>query len=748
MSRLFAAALAVLCPVLSLVVLCPVAFAQRAPYLQRLTSSEVTIVWRDAVASGAVCWGTEQDALTERVTATTVGTQHEALIEGLAPLTEYYYATTDGACPGEALPNDRFTTAPLAGSQDPFRVWVVGDSGTGGARQAEVRDAMLAYVGPSRPDLYVHVGDMAYSDGTTEQFTDNFFGMYSGVLRNTVCYPAIGNHEGNSSDSALETGPYYEAYVLPTDGRAGGLPSGTEAYYAFDHGNVHFIVLDSHDSPREPDGAMLTWMAADLAATDAQWLVAYWHHPAYTKGSHDSDDETQLIQMRENALPILESYGVDLVLAGHSHIYERSFLVRGAYDTPTTAAGFIVDGGDGWLRGNGPYDANQGTVYVTAGHGGAGISGPGNHPLMAITEWEQGSVILDVNGPSLTLRNIRRDGVVSDEMTLLKGQDDAVVLVSPRGGESVPAGDPLPVRWIAPDDTTQLNVEMSVDGGNNWFSVAAGTSNDGVYEFATPLVQTDTARVRVSDADRPERVSSSGDFSLVGSRDVDVIRFGGLWEYHDAEDSPPSDWAESTGGWPTGNAELGYGDGDEVTELLDTNPNVATVYFRRAIAVTGTVTRAELEVVYDDGVAVFVNGIEVLSQNIDGLAHSDYASARSDDDAVASGSVDGALFEEGQNIIAVVVKQASASSSDLSFDLKLRLSLERDLPFPDGSVVFPDGGEIFRDAATRPPVIAVEPSGCACSVTSGQRAIGTLPTLLWLFAFRRRRRGLPAAGER
>ncbi len=174
------------------------------------------------------------------------------------------------------------------------------------------------------------------------------------MLRRTPVFPAIGNHEGTLSDAASQTGPYYEAYVVPTDGRAGGVPSGTEAYYAYDWGDVHFVVLDSHESPRAVGGAMLRWLDADLASTSATWIVCYFHHPPYTDGTHDSDTESQLVDMRENALPILEAHGVDLVLAGHSHIYERSHLLRGAYETPTTTAG-IVDHGDGRIEGDGPY---------------------------------------------------------------------------------------------------------------------------------------------------------------------------------------------------------------------------------------------------------------------------------------------------------------------------------------------------------------------------------------------------------
>ncbi len=131
--------------------------------------------------------------------------------------------------------------------------------------------------------------------------------------------------------------------------------------------------------------------------------------------------------MREDVLPILEAAGVDLVLSGHSHIYERSFLVDGAYDTPTTALGHIVDSGDGRVSGDGPYlkssglQANDGAVYVVAGHGGRSLGGSANHPLMFFSELEYGSCLFSVDRNVLSLRNVRDDGVVSDRFTMVKG---------------------------------------------------------------------------------------------------------------------------------------------------------------------------------------------------------------------------------------------------------------------------------------------------------------------------------------
>src|SRR5688572_25498648 len=99
---------------------------------------------------------------------------------------------------------------------------------------------------------------------------------------------------------------------------------------------------------------MLTWLENDLAATVQPWIIAFWHHPPYTKGSHNSDTESDLIQMRQNALPILENYGVDLVLSGHSHSYERSYFIDGHYGLSGTFSSMHqIDSGDGRVSGDG-----------------------------------------------------------------------------------------------------------------------------------------------------------------------------------------------------------------------------------------------------------------------------------------------------------------------------------------------------------------------------------------------------------
>jgi len=675
----------------------------RAPYLQRVTPDEVTVVWRAAGDPPAgVCFGEAPDRLDTLAMGTATdaggGVRHvEVTIEGLPAGTRRHYAVGHDACPPPSAgdPAHHFTTAPPAGDATPFRFWLVGDSGTGGSAQRRVFDSMRDWVGDEPPDLFVHVGDMAYSDGTTSEFDSNFYAVYAPLLSTTPVWPAIGNHEGHTSDSGSESGPYYDGYVLPRDGRAGGVPSGTEAYYAFDWSNVHFIVLDSYDSPRDESGPMVRWLEMDLAATTQPWIVAFWHHPPYTDGSHE-DDESALEDMRRQVLPALEAGGVDLVLGGHSHIYERSYLLQGGYHAGLPGPGAvaaIVDPGDGRPDGDGAYRATEGALYVVAGHGGTGVSGAGEHPLMAFTELDHGSCLIDVAGDVLTLRNLRDDGVITDEVMLVRG--DGLFVAAPSGDTHL-AGSDVDVVWTSVGASSgEVRVEYSLDDGATWATVVERTEDDGHHVWSTPRYETTVGRVRVTDASDPDRQGTSPrPFALSAEADVRLVEPGSTWEYHDGPDAPPADWATTTGGWPSGPAQLGYGDGDEATVLRDEDPNIPSVYFRRALTIDGELSGLVATVTYDDAFALLVDGEVVGGVNVDdGLDHETFASASSDDDAVATVDIDASRLGPGEHVIGVIVKQSSGTSSDVSFDLSLSGRVRVDVdPLPDGGTPSLDAG--------------------------------------------------------
>ena len=408
----------------------------RGPYLQMGTSSSMVVRWRTSASSDSrVCYGSAPDNLFPCVDVGNQTTEHSVTVSGLTPDTRYYYSvgtTIETLAGGD--PDHFFFTLPVPGTSQQTRVWVLGDSGTADTNAEAVRDAYLAFTGTRYTDVWLMLGDNAYPIGTDDDYQAAVFETYPTVLRQTVLWPSFGNHDAYSANAPTETGPYFDIFSLPTKAEAGGLASGTEAYYSFDYGNIHFVVLDSYQSSKSPTGPMMTWLKNDLASNKQPWTIAYWHHPPYSKRGEDSDTANHDTGMRKNALPILEAGGVDLVLAGHSHAYERSFLMNGHYGTSDTfTESMKKDGGDGRVDGTGEYqkstlesNPNEGTVYVVAGSSGQVGHRSLNHPAMFISLNVLGSMVLDVNGSRLDAMFLDSTGVIRDYFSIVKNGAEAL----------------------------------------------------------------------------------------------------------------------------------------------------------------------------------------------------------------------------------------------------------------------------------------------------------------------------------
>ena len=415
----------------------------RGPVLQLGTPASMTVEWRtNAATTGRVWFGPLPGAPNASVDEASAGTSHSVTLTGLQPGTSYGYAVGHTGGPGGTIlaggSELRFTTPPLAGAPAPLRLWAVGDSGTATPQAAAVRDAFLAW-NRGAPDDWLMLGDNAYDTGNAGESQAAIFDGFATVLRQSVLWPARGNHDQNAT-------VYFGGFHLPAAAEAGGVASGSEAYYSFDRANAHFACLDSFGSDRSVGGPMWTWLQCDLAASTSEWLIAYWHHPPYTKGSHDSDVDPELVEMRENFLPLLEAAGVDLVLCGHSHAYERSALIDGHYGLSTSfSATNVVQGGDGQPAGDGAYvkpaGPHEGTVYVVAGCAAKSAGGTLDHPALPTTAVVLGSVVLDIDGSQLDETLLDDAGQVVDSFRLVHSTPVAWSNVG--GGLAAPGGEPV-----------------------------------------------------------------------------------------------------------------------------------------------------------------------------------------------------------------------------------------------------------------------------------------------------------------
>ena len=480
----------------------------RGPYLQMGTPNSTIVRWRTNVATNSrVSIGTTQGSLTSNTDDASLTTEHEVIVSNLSPATKYFYSVgsqTQTLAGNDA--NHYFVTAPLAGTTSQTRIWVLGDSGTANANAQAVRNAYLNFTGATHTNLWLMLGDNAYENGTDSEYQAAVFDMYPSMLRQSVLWPALGNHDTAQSSNPPASLPYFAMFTLPTAAQAGGIASGTEKYYSFDYANIHFICLDSMTSDRSANGPMATWLRADLASTTRQWTIAFWHHPPYSKGSHDSDTDPILAQMRQNILPILEDAGVDLVLAGHSHSYERSFLIDSHYGVSSTfTTAMKKDGGSGRIDGSGAYNkptlgpgVHEGAVYAVAGSSGQIAGGTLNHPAMFISLNNLGSMVLDVNGDTLDAKFLRENGAIADYFRIVKGAIAPVVPAAPSNLVATTfSSSQINLSWT--DNANNENgfkVEQSTDGTT--FTQVALLGSNAVSYSATGLTASTTYFYRVA----------------------------------------------------------------------------------------------------------------------------------------------------------------------------------------------------------------------------------------------------------
>ncbi|BCU79784.1 Ig-like domain-containing protein [Luteolibacter sp. LG18] len=516
---------------------------QRGPYLNMANQNSIVVRWRSSQSViGRVRYGLTPDALTLSTDEASAKTDHEIRLTGLTPYTRYYYSvgssqdaltpesaeTTSFKPTGSPLPTAAdytFRTSPVPGTAVDTRIWVVGDCGRGTQIQANGREAYYTFAGSRVPDLNLQLGDNAYNSGTDTEYQTGYFNMYADYFRKMPQWSTLGNHDANNgSTSTTANFPYFDMFTFPKAAECGGVASGTEHYYSFDYGNVHMICLDSQASDTtvdnaattgvNEDGPMAAWLRQDLASTTATWIIAFWHHPPYSKGSHDSDSETQMVNMRTRFNPILEQGGVDLVFVGHSHNYERSFLIDGHYGTSgtitsgmkknagngsvtgittgasgvirqapnftatATTAGTVIPGDGAYVKPlTGPRD-HFGTVYNTAGMSGLADAGSINHAAMYISYNTVGTVNIDVNGTTLKATYVQSGGATPDNFTIIKK------------GAADTDGDGIPDEYELANGLNRYSDDASstkdADGVSNFLQFAFGL-NASVTGDTTPI---------------------------------------------------------------------------------------------------------------------------------------------------------------------------------------------------------------------------------------------------------------------
>lgn len=446
----------------------------RAPYLQRVGQDSALVAFRlDEGCTPEVHYGI-QGTVDQVARSGEGGRIHAIELKNLQPGTEYTYEVE--AC-GTRTPLKHFRTAPPADTRHVHFV-AVGDFGTGGNRERDVAASMLA----RQPELFIALGDNAYEAGTETELQHNLFEPLADLISEVPFFPVSGNHEYVTNQAQ----PYLDNLYLPTS------PSGGERYYSFDWGFVHFVGLDSNcavglaSNDRCTLAAQRAWLEQDLAQSQAPWKIVYMHHPPWSSGEHGS----QLTVRREFG-PLFEKYGVDLVLTGHDHNYERSKPMIG----DRVAAG-----------------AEKGIPYLVVGGGGANL----REFATSKPEWSvlrnnsaYGFLDVDVTEGTLSAKLLTLDGSVLDSFTLTKQLPPEPPKAFPVVVEGQRGTAPLQTLFRAELPSSALNVRWDFGDG------ATGEGAQVKHLYSQPGQYTVTA------------TASGGSTSLTSTTQVTVSASSG-----------------------------------------------------------------------------------------------------------------------------------------------------------------------------------------------------------------------------
>jgi hypothetical protein len=307
---------------------------------------------------------------------------HHARITGLNPATDYLYEVlADGAPPVQGS----FTTAPTG--RVPFRFTSVGDlatPNTAWSKSSLNAATTVQQVQQFNPLFHLHNGDLSYANvnqSSQPQVWADFMNNIQSAATHIPWMTALGNHESEWANGPLGYASYQTRFALPLDGSPVAGWQGN--WYSFQVGSALFVSLDANDphyandGSDNPDntaqalyihgysnGAQAAWLEQTLAAAhrnpSIDWIIAFFHQPIISSSSSGAGGD---LGIRQAFLPAIDAYGVDLVLTGHDHDYERSYLVRGT-DPGTALRPTVVS------QSLNTIDASKGAVHMVIGGGG------------------------------------------------------------------------------------------------------------------------------------------------------------------------------------------------------------------------------------------------------------------------------------------------------------------------------------------------------------------------------------------
>ena len=258
----------------------------------------------------------------------------------------------------------------ISESQGTFRFAVIGDTGTGGSGEYQVAQKLTDSVKEFPFGLVLMLGDNIYGGETPSDFRKKFEKPYQGLLAAGVkFYPTLGNHD--EPPRQIDYKPFN---------------MGGKRYYSFKpKADIRFFSLDSNYM----DPEQLKWLEKELKASGSDWKIVFFHHPIYSSGEKHGSN----LELRKILEPVMVRNGVDVVLTGHEHFYERIKPQKGIH--------YFIIGSSAKLR-----EGNIGKTELT----GKGFDA------------DNVFVLAEIAGDNMTFRVITRKGAVVDSGTIRRAE--------------------------------------------------------------------------------------------------------------------------------------------------------------------------------------------------------------------------------------------------------------------------------------------------------------------------------------
>lgn len=434
----------------------------RGPFIQSVSKRNATIVWytNTAIEDNIVKIGTTTNftnTYKSSIISNTVATsknnsssstvrsdvyyKHLVRVSGLNPNTKYYYAvgSTQMGILSSGSTTNFFYTSPDTNAEQNMRFWVVADMGVGTSNQKNVKDRFLTFNNNNKVDAWIWIGDNTYTYGYYSEYDGTIFtgtNSYINELKKFPIFSVLGNHDYGSSTAGgylsstaqQNLKEYFTIFNLPSTSECGGVASFSPKYYSVDWGNVHFIALDGYNYIN-PTSTQYKWLVNDLENNTKKWTIVFQHFPAFTHGTHDSDSSSECVAFREQVTPLLYQYNVDLVLHGHSHVYERTYFMRWFTGTSASwSSSYIVQPTSPYNKTISAGALSAGTIFVVVGNGGQGgpVTTYGTWPHNAMDSYDRStwaSLVIDITGTTtqtLTVNTINSSGTIIDSFQILK----------------------------------------------------------------------------------------------------------------------------------------------------------------------------------------------------------------------------------------------------------------------------------------------------------------------------------------